>query len=379
MMSDLLRQEIVQTAEVIVVKVGTNVLTNRQGRLNLERISLLTGELWKLVARGHYVVLVSSGAVGSGMGQLNLSRRPTEIPELQAVAAIGQGKLMEAYNTALGLFGGLAAQVLLTADDLSNRTRYLNTRNALRAILDFHALPIINENDTVSVEELHTTFGDNDRLAGLVANLFESPLLILLTDVDGLFDGDPMRKSSQMVPLVPKWSPSLMQMAAEKRSPNSKGGMSSKLRAAQMVTAAGGNVIIANGDKPDTLSDIFAGKETGTLFLAQGTRLPERKRWIGFAGQTKGKILIDIGAAEALTTKGKSLLPIGVLGCQGTFVKGDLVSVTDASDMEIARGLCNYSAKEVVLIQGKKTEEIHTILGHCPYRDVIHRDNLLIL
>ena len=378
-MKDLVRQEIVQTAEVIVVKVGTNVLTGENGLLNFDRIQSLSKHLWKLFSDGRKVILVSSGAVGSGMGQLALGKRPVEIPELQALAAIGQGKLMEAYNLALARLNGLAAQVLLTADDLSNRTRYLNTRNALRAILDYKAMPIINENDTVSVEELRTTFGDNDRLAGLVANLFESSLLVLLTDVDGLYDGDPALKSSQMIPLVSKWSPELMQMVAEKRSKNSKGGMSSKLKAAQMVTAAGGNVIIANGDNPDTLPDIFQGKTTGTLFLAQGSRLPAKKRWIGFAGQIRGKIVIDDGAVQALGKKGKSLLPIGVIEVLGTFNKGDLVSVINQQDNEIARGLSNYSADDMKLICGKKMPEIKAILGECPYRDVIHCDNLLLL
>jgi len=375
-MGDLLRQEIVQTAEVIVVKVGTNVLTHEDGLLNVNRIVELAEDLWRLMLDGRKVILVSSGAIGAGMGRLKLAKRPGEIPELQAVAAIGQGKLMEAYGLALEQLGGLAAQVLLTADDLSNRTRYLNTRNALRSILRFYALPIINENDTVSIEELHTTFGDNDRLAALVANLFESPLLVLLTDVDGLYDGDPALKSSQMIPLVSRWSPSLMQMVAEKRSKRSKGGMSSKLKAAQMVTTSGGNVIIANGDRPGILTDIFSGQETGTLFLAQGTRLSARKRWIGFAGQVRGRITIDDGAVQALEKKGKSLLPIGILDCQGAFNKGDLVSIVNQEGEEVARGLSNYSLKEITLIRGKKTREIREILGHCPYQEIIHCDNL---
>ncbi|MDR3183766.1 MAG: glutamate 5-kinase, partial [Planctomycetaceae bacterium] len=277
-MPSILRDELLKTSEVIVVKVGTNVLTRSDGLLNEERIKQLTGDLRQMMAKKSRIVLVSSGAVGAGMGLLHLSERPEELAALQAVAAIGQGKLIETYQHFLGHYGILSAQVLLTADDLSNRKLYLNARNAVRSILDFGALPIINENDTVSTDELHTTFGDNDRLAALVANLFEHPLLILLTDVDGLYDRDPSETDAQLVPLVDRWSPDLQKMVADKRNNRSKGGMSSKLKAARMITESGGSVIIANGDRPESLSRIFSGEETGTLFLPQNTVLPARRR-----------------------------------------------------------------------------------------------------
>ncbi len=375
-MPSLLRDEILKTSDVIVVKVGTNVLTHAGGLLNEERIARLTEDLSSLVKKKKRVVLVSSGAVGAGMGRLGLTDRPTELARLQAIAAIGQGKLIETYERFLARFNVHSAQVLLTADDLSSRKRYLNARNTIRTLLDYGALPIINENDTVSVDELNTTFGDNDRLASLVANLFETPLLILLTDVGGLYDRDPVDPEAKLIPLVEHWSPDLMKMVAEKRSKRSKGGMSSKLKAAKMITGSGGNVIIANGDTPGTLSSIFAAKEIGTLFLMQDDHLTARKRWLGFAVRPEGRLVLDDGAANAVRKKGKSLLPIGIVDADGAFEKGGIVSIVDRDGHEIGRGLSNYGLKDVLLIRGKKTSEIPGILGHFIDPEVIHRDNL---
>ena len=380
-MISLSRQEIVQTAGIVVVKVGTNVLTAADGRLNAARIGKLVDEIMAIRGsgkKGKKVILVSSGAVGAGIGILGLSSRPTEHPKLQAIAAIGQGKLMETYEKALAKHGAYPAQVLLTAGDLIKRQRYLNIRNTFLSLLDYGVLPIVNENDTVSVEELHSTFGDNDRLAALIANLFPEPLLILLTDVDGLYDGDPSKSSSRLIPLVDRWTPELMTMVAEKRSSRSKGGMSSKLKAAQMVTTSGGNVIIANGDDPHILSKIFSGTEIGTVFFPKG-QLHARKRWLGFASVPHGSVTVDDGAAAALRTKGKSLLPIGVVAVSGTFIKGDTVAVLDRHGVEIARGLTNYSLEEAAKIQGQKSRDIRKILGQCPYEEVIHRDNIQLI
>jgi glutamate 5-kinase len=378
-MPSLLRDEILKTSDVIVVKVGTNVLTFDNGLLNEERIAQLTDDLCRMVFRKKRVVLVSSGAVGAGMGRLGLPERPAELSQLQAVAAIGQGKLIETYERFLNRHGIHSAQVLLTADDLSCRKRYLNARNTIRTILNYGALPIINENDTVSVDELHTTFGDNDRLASLVANLFETPLLILLTDVDGLFDRDPNDSEAKLIPVVENWSPDLLKMVAEKRSNRSKGGMSSKLKAAKMITGSGGNMIIANGDRSETLGDIFAAKEVGTVFLTQNNVLTARKRWLGFAVRVEGRLVLDDGAADAVCRKGTSLLPIGIIDVGGTFEKGGIVSMVDRNGREIARGLTNYSIKEVLLIKGKKTSEIRKILGITAYTEVVHRDNLQLI
>ena len=379
-MRSLLRDEILRTANVIVVKVGTNVLTHANGLLNEERIARLVEDLSGMIAQKKKIVLVSSGAVGAGMGRLGLTERPVELAQLQATAAVGQGQLIETYERYLSRFGVPTAQILLTADDLSNRQRYLNTRNTLHALFDFGALPIINENDTVSVNELHTTFGDNDRLASLVANLFESPLLILLTDVDGLFNRDPADPAAQIVPVVKSWVPDLMKMVAEKHSRRSKGGMSSKLNAAKMITGSGGCVIIANGDKPGTLTELFDGRETGTLFLPQDGYLSARKRWIGFAVRPEGRLVLDDGAVAAVRGGDKSLLAIGIVNAGGAFERGDLVSLVDGSGNEIARGLTNYSLRDVLRICGKKSQEIPNILGtQHVYADVVNRDNLQIV
>jgi glutamate 5-kinase len=321
------------------------------------------------------VVLVTSGAVGAGMGLLGLSERPTEIAHLQAVAAIGQGKLIETYAKTLRQYDVSCAQILLTAQDLSQRESYLNIRNTLLTLLDWGILPIINENDTVSVAGLHTTFGDNDRLAALVANLFDNPLLLLLTDVDGLFDRDPKDPDATLVPVIDCWTPDLMQMVVEKHSGRSKGGMASKLKAAKMITASGGNVIIANGDREDTLRRIFTAQETGTIFLTQEF-LTARKRWLGFAVQTKGRLMLDEGAVNAVVKKGKILLPVGIVDADGAFERGEIVSLVDSHRTEIGRGLTNYGIQDVRRICGKKTSELHAVIGQNVHTEVIHRDNM---
>lgn len=377
-MISLSRQEIVQTAQTVVVKVGTNVLTSSGGTLNARRIGKLVDEIVYLEKLGKNVILVSSGAVGAGVGLLGLKSRPTEHPKLQAVAAIGQSKLMQTYEEALAKHGRYPAQILLTADDLVHRQKYLNVHNTFRSLFEYGVLPVVNENDTVSVEELHSTFGDNDRLASLIANLFSDPLLILLTDVDGLYDGDPAKSSSRLIPVVDRWTPELMTMVAEKRSSCSKGGMSSKLKAAQTVTASGGSTVIANGDDPKILSKIFSGEEVGTVFFPKG-RLHARKRWLGFAVVTKGTLTIDDGAADALLKKGKSLLPIGVTAVAGKFAQGDIVSVQTADGVDVARGLTNYDSLDMEKIVRRKSREIAKILGSCPYEEAIHRDNIQIL
>ena len=375
-MFSLLYDEILKTSDVIVVKVGTNVLSRNNGRLNEPRIVQLCCDLCRMLEQNQRVVLVTSGAVSSGMGQLGLSERPTEIAKLQAVAAIGQGKLIETYAQILRLYGVQCAQILLTANDLSNRENYLNARNTILSLLNLGVLPIINENDTVSVARVQATFGDNDRLAALVANLFDCPLLILLTDVDGLFDRDPNEPGAKLIPVVGQWSSDLMQMVVEKRSSRSKGGMSSKLKAAKMITASGGNVIIANGDREDTLRRIFTAQETGTVFLTQNYYLTARKRWLGFAVQTQGRLILDDGAILAIVNKGKSLLPVGVLDADGEFERGEIVSLVDSQNKEIGRGLTNYGLSEVLRICGKKTSELREILGKNVYTEVIHRDNM---
>ena len=378
-MIDLLRQEIFATANRIVVKVGTRVLTHAGGRLNEERIASLAEELNAISSQGRHVVLVSSGAVGAGMSQMGLKRRPTDLAQLQAVAAIGQTNLIETYDRTFRKHGRHAAQVLLTAEDISHRTRYLNVRNTLLSLLDFGAVPIINENDTVAVDELMTTFGDNDRLAALVTNLLRAQLLVILSDVDGLFDGDPAAPHSKLISTVPRLDDSVRALVRDKKTGLSKGGMASKLEAARIVTAAGENVIIASGRQPGTLMKIMAGESVGTLIQAGRKSVSPRKRWIGFSTRPRGKLFLDAGASRAVVNQGRSLLAIGIVAAEGEFGKGDIVGVYDAQGHEIARGLSNYPAAEVRQIKGLKSDKISQVLGHRPYEEVIHRDNLALV
>jgi glutamate 5-kinase len=378
MMTDLLRQEIATAATTIVVKVGTRVLTRDDGVLDQQRIALLAGEVNSVLESGRKVALVSSGAVGAGMGRLGLRRRPTDLARLQAVAAVGQSLLVEAYERSLESFGRHAAQILLTADDMENRTRYLNARNTIRALLHYGAVPIINENDTVAVDELQMSFGDNDRLAAIVTNLIQAPLLVLLSDVDGLYDGDPSDSRSRLIPTVKRLDLSVFDLVRDRATGLSRGGMASKLRAAQQATLAGENVIIASGRKPGILAAILGGQPVGTLVLAQGGLVAARKRWIGFAVQPRGRLVVDAGAREAVEREGRSLLPIGVVKVTGAFVKGDVVALDDPSGAEFARGLTNYGADDVRRIRGLKTTEIAEALGHSRYDEVIHRDNMIV-
>ncbi len=377
-MPDLVRQEIAAAATTMVVKLGTRVVTGDDGSLDQQRIAQLAEELHLLLASGRKVVVVSSGAVGAGMARLGLRSRPTNLAHLQAVAAVGQSLLVEAYDRSLETFGRHAAQILLTAEDLENRTRYLNARNTIRTLLEFGAVPIINENDTVSVDELQITFGDNDRLAAIVTNLIQAPLLVLLSDVDGLYDGDPADPNSRLIPLVKQLDRPILDLVRDRATGLRNGGMASKLEAARQATAAGENVIIAGGRTPGALAKILAGEPVGTLVLAQGATVTARKRWIGFAVKPRGNLTVDAGARRAVEHQGRSLLPIGIVKVTGSFKKGDVVALRDPSGAEFARGLTNYSADDTRRIRGLKTNEIAEALGHHPYDEVIHRDNMVV-
>lgn len=377
-MADILRQEIATAATTIVVKVGTRVLTGEDGQLDPHRIGQLAEQLHQVIASGRKVALVSSGAVGSGMGRLGMKTRPTDLAHLQAVAAVGQSLLVEAYEGALWRFGHHAAQILLTAEDLSHRTRYLNARNTILTLMELGAVPIINENDTVSTAELQTTFGDNDRLAAIVANLIQAPLLVLLSDVEGLYDGSPRDPSSRLLPTVEKVDASVRELVRDESGQLSRGGMASKLNAARMANRAGENAIIASGRRPDVLADIIRGEPVGTLFLAQSQSLAARKRWIGYSAQPRGQLVLDAGARRAVEQGGRSLLPIGVVAVVGHFHKGDIIAVCDADGVEFARGLTNYGSDDIQRIKGLRTSAIAAVLGHCPYEELIHRDNMVV-
>ncbi|MDA1040169.1 MAG: glutamate 5-kinase [Planctomycetota bacterium] len=376
---DSSRGALATAARLIVVKVGTRVLTRPDGLLDTSRIESLGHQFDTLLAAGKQVILVSSGAVGAGMGRMGLSRRPAELAHLQAMAAIGQSGLIEAYERVLRAQGRHVAQVLLVADDFKDRARYLNIRNTLRALLDYQAIPIINENDTVSVEELKTSFGDNDRLAALVATLLGAPLLVLLSDVDGLYNRHPDEPGAAALATVPHIDTTVEALARDRAGGLSKGGMASKIAAARIVTESGGHCIIASGRDDDVLPRIMRGETVGTLFPGRTAAMPAWKRWLGWSADVRGTVTVDAGARDAVVATGRSLLAAGVRTVDGTFTTGDLVALSDAAGNVFARGLVNYSAAELQQIRGLKTDRIAAVLGYCPYDEVIHRDNLAVI
>lgn len=376
-MIDPVRQEIWSQAQTVVVKVGTNVLTGPDGLLDPGRLQSLADQLQRIRASGRKVALVSSGAIGAGIGRLGLGTRPTDLRQLQACAAIGQSFLMRAYQECFDRHQIHTAQILLTAGDFDSRPRYLNVRNTILTLFEWGVLPIINENDTVSVAEIK--FGDNDHLAAMVTNLLQAPLLILLTSVDGLFSGDPgVDPNAKKVATVSSIDGSVIGMAGDTQSALGTGGMRSKLRAARLATAAGESVIMANGAVSGILDAIRACEAVGTLFLPQGAALPAWKRWLGFTARPKGKLLINDGAKTAVREQGKSLLPVGVTSVHGSFSKGDVVSLCDSAGVEFGRGLINYSAEDAGRIAGLRSEKIGAVMGAVPYEEMVHRDNLVV-
>lgn len=357
------------SAKRIVVKAGTRTLLDDAQRPDLKLIGRLLREMVTLKTTGRSLIFVSSGAIGTGLAPLGLTKRPDSIPELQAAAAVGQALLMQVYNGILAPFGYAAAQLLLTHEDFSDRRRYLNMRNVLAALDQRKILPVINENDTVGVEEIK--FGDNDILAGLVANAVDADVTVLLSDVEAfLMDGKPQEDVREITPQV--------EAAAGGTTGLGSGGMISKLRCAQTVTAAGGCLLLAHGKKY-ALTDILEGRTPGTLFHAQGNRLDHHKRWIAHSLKTAGTLTVDAGGAEALRNNGRSLLPVGVTGCEGDFGVGEAVVVQGPGGAALAKGLVNYSSAELRRIMGRRAEEIEGILGYRNGDEAIHRDNLVIL
>ncbi|MCL4162546.1 UNVERIFIED_CONTAM: hypothetical protein GTU68_019548 [Idotea baltica] len=322
--------------------------------------------------------MVSSGAVGAGMGKLGLDTRPSGLSQLQAVAAVGQTHLIQAYDSAISASGRHAAQVLLTRADLRRRTGYLHVRNALSQIHSFGAIAVVNENDSVAVGELMTTFGDNDRLAAELSGLLSNALLIILSDIDGLYDGSPDDPDSKCIDVVDSLDDSIFALAQESTSTVSKGGMASKLAAAQIATSYGHSAIIGPGRDDTVLDKIMAGEKIGTLFIANDKSIRGRRRWIGNAAAVAGTLHLDAGAAHAVKQTGSSLLAIGIKQVVGTFKRGSVVAIVDDQGNELARGLCNYPSDEVEKILGLASDQIAEILGHCPYENVVHRDNLTL-
>ncbi len=361
----------------IVVKAGTSVLLDGTTTLDRPVVERLLNEFVDAREAGHQVIFVSSGAIGAGLAPLGLKQRPTNIPDLQACAAVGQSLLMQAYNEILVRRGYVAAQLLLTYDDFQDRRRYLNLRNTLAALQERRTvLPIINENDTVSIDEIK--FGDNDTLGALVANVVDAHLTILLSDVDGLYTANPhLNPEATRISVVEGVTPEIERMADVSDSGLGSGGMTAKLRAARTVTSVGGALVLAGG-KTASIAAILRGEIDGTEFRPSGDRLDQRKRWIAHTLKEMGTLDVDAGAARALTQQGKSLLPVGVTACEGSFVEGDPV-VVRFKDRPIAKGLSNYSSEQIRRIMGKQTSEIASLLGGKIFDEVLHRNNLVRL
>jgi glutamate 5-kinase len=368
----------VKTARRIVVKVGSSLVTNDGKGLDRAAISQWAEQIAQLRAIGKEVVLVSSGAVAEGMQRLGLETRPVLMNLLQACAAVGQMGLVQMYETCFRAQGLGTAQILLTHADLADRTRYLNARATLTCLLQMGVVPIINENDTVVTDEIKV--GDNDTMGALVANLIDADCLVILTDQSGLFTADPRSNpDAKLIQAARAGDERLEAMAGGAGSSFSKGGMITKVLAAKRAAASGAHTVIASGREDKTLVRLAAGELIGTALLASTPRLAARKQWLADHLQTRGRIILDAGAARALTAQGTSLLPVGVLEVQGDFMRGEVVSCVDAKGVEIARGMVNYPASETRLIMRKPSGEIATLLGYSAEEELIHRDNLVLI
>ena len=372
------KKRILRRARRVVIKIGSQILSSPEG-IEEGRIKGLVRDLSALHDQGKELVVVSSGAVAAGMTRLGVKERPKTVQQKQALAAVGQIKLMALYERYFSRFGKNVAQVLLTHEDLADRHRYLNAKHTLQTLLESSIIPVVNENDTVAVEEIK--FGDNDHLSSLVATLLEADLLVVLSDVDGIFDRDPrLHEGAQLIPLIANIKKSKKGLGGESRSLYGTGGVSSKISAAEKASAAGIPTLIANGLKAGILPKLFdAQEEIGTLILAEENRMASRKHWIAYNLKPSGEIVVDQGAYEALVQKGKSLLPSGLKEVRGSFGVGECVRCLDLQGREFARGLVNYSAQELNRIKGLHTSKIEKVLGYKAYDEIIHRDDLVLL
>jgi glutamate 5-kinase len=386
----LKRATIVSQARRVVIKLGTNILMRADEHIALSRIYGFIESVADLKRAGREVLLVSSGAVGLGRQRLGLEQKPEIVTVKQACAAVGQGRLMALYSEAFDRYGITVAQVLLTEEDFTNRQRYLNLRGALSKLLELNALPIINENDTVSIAELEeskpayvkVSFGDNDKLSALVASKIEADLLVLLTDVDGLYSCHPATEGARLIPVVDHITPEIKALVCDDVASNGskvgRGGFTTKLEAAEIAMLSGCAAIVANGKHADVLSRVFSGEEVGTLFLPRAT-IAGKRRWIAFASSVRAALVVNRGAFQALTERKASLLAAGVLEVRGDFDRGDVVSVLDENEREFARGMVNYSSLEARKISGKKSAAIDELIEQRNYDALITRDNIVIL
>lgn len=373
-----LRQMLFDKARRVVVKVGSAILAGNNG-LDRDAIDNLAREISFLHRSGREVIVVSSGAVAAGKRKLSFDdSKDVSMREKQALAAIGQSRLMHDYDEAFSQFGETIAQVLLTHSDLAHRKRYLNVRNTLLTLFKMGVIPVINENDTVSTEELK--FSDNDNLGALVANLIEADMFICLTDVDALYDSNPaVNPDAKPIYTVSVVDESILEMAGHSKSILGTGGMRSKILAAKMVSAGGGSSFIGPGRRKDILKHLFSGEMVGTFFLPQKEKMQGRKRWIAYVLKPKGKLILDDGAVQAISKRGKSLLSSGILKVEGQFEIGDSLRCMDQNGKPVAVGLTNFNATDLKMIRGKKSDEFSKILGFKEHDEVMHRDNLVVL
>ena len=373
-----MRHAILTRAKRIVIKIGSSLIASRATGLRPEQIERLVDDIAALRAGGREILLVSSGAIISGIKKLALKEYPKSLPVKQAAAAVGQSRLMWAYEKAFERMGIQVAQILLTHQDLADRRRFLNARYTLTALIGFGIIPIINENDTVSVEEIRV--GDNDTLASEVAHLVDADMLIILSDVDGLYTEDPRKNpSATLIDLIPEITEDIERRAGVSSTFEGTGGMTTKIRAAKKVGGYGVPTLIINGERAGLLPHVLAGGAGGSLFLARERRLTSRKHWIASTLRSRGQVRLDQGAVDALTTRGKSLLASGIVDVTGNFDAGDPISCLDPDGKEFAKGLVNFASDLLHRIKGLKTQDISQQIGPQEYEEVIHRDNLVIL
>ena len=365
----------------VVVKAGTTLLTHATDRLNLQVMATLVEQIARLHSQSVEIILVSSGAVAAGRHVLGVPKASREVPFRQVLAAAGQGRLMHAYEQLFDWHEIPVAQALLSRKDLSDRLGYLNVRNTLTSLLKLRVVPIINENDVVAVEELEgEVFGDNDNLSAMVSNIVDADLLVLLGEVDGLFTADPnIEPNAQLIPTVEEVDQNIELLAGQPSDEQGRGGMATKLEAARLATSTGVGVVIANGHEPDVLTRLCRGERIGTMFPATSTKRESRERWMLSGASTKGEIVVDDGAREALVKNSRSLLPAGIKAVNGSFKRGDIVSILDSSHAKVAAGIVNYSSNEVTAIEGTQSDRIEEILGHHYGDEVVHRNNMVIL
>jgi glutamate 5-kinase len=370
-------RDIARDARRWVIKIGSALLTNDGAGLDRNAIDSWVEQIAQLLAAGNEVVLVSSGAIAEGIVRLGWKTRPDSIHELQAAAAVGQMGLIQAYESSFMRFDRHTAQILLDHDDMANRQRYLNARGALQTLIGLNVVPIVNENDTVVTDEIR--FGDNDRLAALVANLIDADMLVILTDKDGLYDANPdTHPDAQLISEAMATDTKLDSLAGGSSGTLGRGGMVTKLQAARLAARSGCSTVIAGGRNQHILHQVAAGKTVGTLLSAGQKPLAARKQWLAGQLQVKGSLVLDAGAVKVLTDQGRSLLAVGVSAVKGKFTRGELVSCVDGNGIEIARGLVNYNSDEADRIKGQSTESISSILGYREDDELIHRDNLVV-